>query len=58
VILSKYLKLDPAVAAKMYRAPYALSLDPRLIQPAIDTAAKYTGQPSVPANSLLWAPGK
>lgn len=58
VILTKYLKTDPTVAAKMYRAPYALSLDTRLIQPAIDTAAKYTGQPIVPANSLLWAPGK
>lgn len=58
VILTKYLKIDPTVAAKMYRAPYALSLDPRLIQPAIDTAAKYTGERPVPANSLIWAPGK
>ena len=58
VILTKYLKTDPEIAAKMYRAPYATSLDTRLIQPAIDTAAKYTGQPIVPANSLLWAPGK
>jgi hypothetical protein len=56
--LEKVLKVDPAVAAKMYRAPYALSLDPRLIQPSIDTAAKYTGQASVPANSLIWAPAK
>ena len=57
-ILTKYLKTDPLIAAKMYRAPYALSLDPHLIQPPIDTAAKYTGDAAVPANSLVWAPGK
>jgi NitT/TauT family transport system substrate-binding protein len=58
LILEKVLKVDPAVAAKMYRAPYALALEPRLIQPSIDTAAKYTGQTTVPANSLIWAPAK
>lgn len=57
-ILEKVLKVDPAVAVKMYRAPYALALEQNLIQPAIDTAAKYTGQASVPANSLIWAPAK
>jgi hypothetical protein len=58
VILEKVLKVDPATADKMYRAPYALALEPSLIQPSIDTAAKYTGQPPVPANSLIWAPAK
>ena len=57
-ILVKYIKVDPAIAERMYRVPYALALDPRLIQPSIDTAAKYTGQPPVPANTLLWAPAK
>jgi NitT/TauT family transport system substrate-binding protein len=57
-ILVKYIKVDPAVAARMYRVPYALTLDPRLIQPPIDTAAKYTGQTPVAAASLLWAQAK
>jgi hypothetical protein len=38
--------------------PYALALDPHLIQPAIDTAAKYTGQAPVSANSLVWPAAK
>jgi NitT/TauT family transport system substrate-binding protein len=57
-ILIKYIKVDPAIAEKMYRVPYATALEPRLIQPAIDTAAKYTGQAPVSANSLIWAPAK
>jgi ABC-type nitrate/sulfonate/bicarbonate transport system substrate-binding protein len=57
-ILEKVLKVDPATADKMYRAPYALALETSLIQPSIDTAAKYTGQAIVPANSLIWAPAK
>jgi NitT/TauT family transport system substrate-binding protein len=57
-ILIKYIKVDPAIAEKMYRVPYATALEPRLIQPAIDTAAKYTGQSPVSANSLIWAPAK
>jgi NitT/TauT family transport system substrate-binding protein len=55
-ILTKYIKVDPSIAERMYRVPYALTLDPRLIQPSIDTAAKYTGQAAVPANSLVWQP--
>jgi NitT/TauT family transport system substrate-binding protein len=57
-ILIKYIKVDPAIAEHMYRVPYAITLDPRLIQPSIDTAAKYTGQTPVTANSLLWVPAK
>jgi NitT/TauT family transport system substrate-binding protein len=57
-ILLKYLKLDPAIVEKMRRVNYAVTLETRLVQPPIDTAAKYTGQTPVPANSLLWAPGK
>ena len=57
-ILLKYIKVDPTIAERMNRVPYALALEPRLIQPAIDTAAKYTGQSPVSANSLLWAPAK
>jgi ABC-type nitrate/sulfonate/bicarbonate transport system substrate-binding protein len=57
-ILIKYIKVDPAIADRMYRVPYAVALDPRLIQPSIDTAAKYTGQTPVPASSLVWAQAK
>ena len=57
-ILLKYLKLDPAIVDKMNRVVYAVSLDPRLLQPPIDTAAKYTDQTPTGANSLIWAPGK
>lgn len=57
-ILLKYIKIDPAVAARMNRVPYAVALEPRLLQPAIDAAAKYTGQAPVSANSLIWAPAK
>jgi NitT/TauT family transport system substrate-binding protein len=58
VILLKYLKLDPAIVERMHRVPYAVTLEPRLVQPPIDTAAKYTGQSPVAANSLIWAPAK
>ncbi len=40
-ILVKYAKLDPEVAQKMTRCEYAERLDPKLIQPAIDLAARY-----------------
>jgi hypothetical protein len=42
----------------MHRAIYALTLEPRLLQPPIDTAAKYSGNPPVSANTLIWAPAK
>lgn len=57
-ILLKYIKVDPSIVERMYRVPYALTLDPRLIQPSIDTAAKYTGQAPVSANSLIWTQPK
>jgi NitT/TauT family transport system substrate-binding protein len=56
LILLKYLKIDPAIVARMHRVPYAVTLDTRLIQPPIDTAAKYTGQTPVAASSLIWTP--
>jgi NitT/TauT family transport system substrate-binding protein len=57
-ILVKYTKIDPALLAHVHRVIYALSLDPRLLQPPIDTAAKYSGNPAVPASSLIWSPVK
>jgi NitT/TauT family transport system substrate-binding protein len=58
VILLKYLKINPAIVEKMRRVTYAVTLEKRLVQPPIDTAAKYTGQTPVAADSLIWAPGK
>ena len=58
VILLKYTKIDPSVVEHMHRAIYALNLEPRNLQPPIDTAAHYTGNPAVSANSLIWAPAK
>jgi NitT/TauT family transport system substrate-binding protein len=57
-ILTKYTKIDPALVEHMHRVIYALNLEPRLLQPPIDTAAKYSGNPPVSANTLIWAPAK
>jgi NitT/TauT family transport system substrate-binding protein len=57
-ILTKYTKIDPALVEHMHRVIYALNLEPRLLQPPIDTAARYSGNPPVSANTLIWAPAK
>jgi NitT/TauT family transport system substrate-binding protein len=57
-ILLKYTKIDPAVVEHMHRAIYALNLEPKNLQPPIDTAAHYSGNPAVSANTLIWAPAK
>ena len=57
-ILVKYTKLDPALLEHVHRVIYALYLEPRLLQPPIDTAAQYSGNPPVQANTLIWAPAK
>jgi NitT/TauT family transport system substrate-binding protein len=40
-LLASFTKMDPATIAGMARTAFATSLDPGLIQPLIDTAAKY-----------------
>ena len=40
-LLASFTKLDPATIAASTRTQFATSLDPGLIQPMIDTAAKY-----------------
>jgi NitT/TauT family transport system substrate-binding protein len=40
-ILAKYLKLEPERIRAMARSSYATSLDPKLMQPQLDIAAKY-----------------
>jgi NitT/TauT family transport system substrate-binding protein len=57
VMLTKFTKLDPAVAATMGRAVYATSLDPAEIQPVLDNAVRY-GMLDKPldANEIIWKP--
>jgi NitT/TauT family transport system substrate-binding protein len=52
-ILAKYLKMDPAVVATMVRSHYAEQITPALMQPLIDTSAKYNGFKPFPAAELL-----
>jgi len=40
-VMAKFTKIEPARIAKMNRIKYATALDPKLIQPMIDAAAKY-----------------
>jgi NitT/TauT family transport system substrate-binding protein len=40
-VFAQFTKMDPGVVARMTRMIYGTELDPRLIQPVIDDAAKY-----------------
>jgi NitT/TauT family transport system substrate-binding protein len=56
LILPKYTKLTPEVAARMTRIRYGdTKPDPTLIQPVIDIAVKYGGMQSMRAADLIWA---
>jgi NitT/TauT family transport system substrate-binding protein len=57
-ILLRYTRIEPEVAARMNRVVYALTLQPNLVQPPIDVAAKYGGQPAIPAGDLIWSPAR
>jgi NitT/TauT family transport system substrate-binding protein len=58
-ILLKYTKLTPEIVAHMNRAIYGTALEPALIQPVIDNAAKYGSFPRpVTAGELTWVPGR
>ena len=52
-ILVKYAQIDPSVVGAMTRVVYGESLDPRLLQPEIDSNAKYGGFTTFPAEELL-----
>jgi NitT/TauT family transport system substrate-binding protein len=55
-ILLKYTKMTPDVVARMQRATYGTALDPGLLQPVIDNAAKYGSFPRpVTAAELTWS---
>ena len=53
-ILAKYVKIDTALIATMARNHYAEQLTPALLQPLIDTAAKYNGFKTFPAQELMY----
>jgi len=57
-ILLHHTRITPETAATMSRVEYATSLDPKLLQPSIDAAAKYSTTPmhDMPASELIWRP--
>ena len=58
-ILLKYTKLTPDIVARMNRATYGTALEPVLLQPVIDNAAKYGNFPRpVTAGEMIWAAPK
>ena len=55
VILAKYSHLDPSVVKAMHRITYATSVEPALVQPSIDLAAKYSAiKATFPAQDLIY----
>ena len=44
-VFAKFSGMDPGVVARMTRMNYGTALDPRLVQPVIDAAAKYRAIP-------------
>jgi NitT/TauT family transport system substrate-binding protein len=57
-ILLKHTRITPETAATMSRVEYATSLDPKMVQPSIDAAAKYSSAAMriTPAAELIWHP--
>jgi NitT/TauT family transport system substrate-binding protein len=57
-ILLHHTRITPETAATMSRVTYATTLDPKLLQPSIDAAAKYSATPmhGTPATELIWRP--
>ncbi len=58
-LLTHFTNLDPSIANSMARASYATSIEPAMIQPAIDFMVKYGFLPkTIDASELIWKPGK
>lgn len=55
-VLVRYTQIPAGVAASMRRLQYALTLDPKLLQPPIDNAARYGDGRALPAAELIWTP--
>jgi NitT/TauT family transport system substrate-binding protein len=57
LLLTKFTDLAPAVANTMGRATYATSIDPTMIEPAIEYMVKYGFLPKpIDAAQLIWHP--
>jgi NitT/TauT family transport system substrate-binding protein len=55
VILARESKMNPDIAAKMYRAVYPERLEASAIQPVIDVTAKYGALPATfPATDMMY----
>jgi NitT/TauT family transport system substrate-binding protein len=57
-ILSQYTKIPASVIATMTRARYGETLTAGLIQPVIDTAARYQHFPTFAAQELIYTPAR
>jgi NitT/TauT family transport system substrate-binding protein len=56
-IISRYSKIPQDTVDQMARAVYGLTLDPKLIQPPIDVAARYGFiDRAFPAADIIWTP--
>jgi ABC-type nitrate/sulfonate/bicarbonate transport system substrate-binding protein len=59
MLLTHFTNLDPSIAGSMARASYATSIEPAMIQPAIDFMVKYGFLPKpIDAADVIWKPGK
>jgi NitT/TauT family transport system substrate-binding protein len=57
-ILLKYAKIDPALAGGMVRVKYGERLDPALMQPVINVAAKYSKFAAFKADDITYKGGR
>ena len=59
-ILMRHTRISADTAATMNRVDYATALDPKLLQPSIDAAARYSSTPmrATPAAEIIWRPGQ
>ena len=57
LLLTKFTDLAPAVANTMGRATYATTIEPAMIQPAVDYMVKYGFLPKpIDPSQLIWRP--
>jgi len=57
-LIAKFTSIEPDVIASMNRVVCGITLDPRLIQPNIDAAARYKTIPArFEAREMIYAPG-
>jgi hypothetical protein len=54
VIFAKYAKIDPQTLAGLTRSHYGERIDTQLMQPIIDSFARYIGFNAFPASELIF----